>query len=298
LDVFKDLYSYLPQEVSACLKAKGFPDATDLRFCLNKPVLVSENGKTVVLKNLHGDMIISSKDMISYISDRLTGGSMYSVGDNIAEGFVTVKGGYRVGICGTAVTDAGRICHIKNISALCFRVAREIRDCGILIADELSDGKKIYNMLIASPPGCGKTTLLRDLCRIMACGDLKEGIKRVGIADERGEIAGVCNGEATFDVGVGSFVCDGYPKAAAMNIMLRAMSPDVIATDEIGTPEDFEAVKCALKCGVSVIATAHAGDLADLKKRFSHELGCFDKIVFLKEKGKIAKIYRRAENDY
>lgn len=298
MDVFRQLFIYLPPPVADALQKSEYDLVTEIRFSINKPVLVSNQMSTYFLTSGGNRKIISDKAMFDYMLEKLTGGSIYSVNENIKEGFVTVKGGHRVGMCGTAVRQGEGVSYIKHISSLCFRVSREVRGSGLGLINEIEGKNGLNNILIASPPGCGKTTVLRDLCRIIANGELTCGIKRVGIADERGEIAAVNNGVAAFDVGVASFVCDGYSKSHAMLTMLRSMSPDLIATDEIGMQKDFEAVHSALKSGVSVIATAHAGDLQDLLNRFGKEVKSFDKIVFLKNKGSIARIYRRLSGDY
>ncbi len=273
-------------------------EISEIRFGLDKPVLISNGVTTAFFTDEQGKKIISGREMFDYMLEKLTGGSLYSVNNNIKEGFVTVKGGHRVGLCGTAVLQNGSISHIKNISGLCFRISREVKGCALSLINELKENGSLCSILIASPPGCGKTTIIRDLCRIIANGELSLGIKNVGLADERGEIACINDGCPSFDVGAGTFVCDGYTKSQAMMIMLRCMAPDVLICDEIGDKKDFEAVNMALKSGVSVIATAHAGDINDLTQKFGSEVKYFDKIVFLMSKGKIKKIYRRSKGDY
>lgn len=299
LDVLSGLYSYLPQRVLSRVKENpNIDNITEIRFCLNKPSMISYGDVTEYLTDKSGGRIIADKDVFDYIVNKLTGGSMYSVNENIKNGFVTINGGHRVGICGTAVMEEGRVKHVKAVSALCFRVCRQVSGSALALSQEAVNGKHVLNTLIVSPPGCGKTTLLRDLCRIIASGEASCGIRRVGIADERGEIAAMYHGEPRFDIGDAAFVCDGYPKAYAMKLMLRSLSPEVIATDEIGSADDFAAVRDSLKSGVSVIATAHASDISDLIARFGAEVKSFDKIVFLKNKGRILKVHRRCNGDY
>lgn len=299
MDELSGLYSYLPPRVAACIKDNAdVCSIAEIRFCLNKPILIGSEDTTGYLTDKFGAKIIADRDMFDMIINKLTGGSMYSVNENIKNGFVTVNGGHRVGICGTAVMEDGRIKHVKSVSALCFRVCRQINGSAAALVQEAVNGTKVFNTLIASPPGCGKTTLLRDLCRMISGGETSCGIKRVGIADERSEIAAMYGGVPRFDIGDASFVCDAYPKSYAMNLMLRSLSPQVIATDEIGSSEDFTAVRDALKSGVSVVATAHGSDLPDIISRFGSEIRSFDKIVFLKHKGKILKVYRRCSGDY
>ncbi len=298
MSTLEDMYPYLPTEIVSLAKNIEGSTVTELRFCRNKPVLVSSGNITGLLYDRSGNKVVFTNQMMDYTVDKLTGGSLYSVNEYIKDGFVTLRGGHRVGICGTAVTKEDTISHIKHISALCFRVAREVKGCALGLMGELMTGNSLCNVLISSPPGCGKTTVLRDLCRLISNGELPIGIKRVGIADERGEIAASIFGEPTFDVGVASFVCDGYPKSVAMMSMLRSMCPDVIVTDEIGTEADFCGIENAVRCGVNIIATAHSGGMTDLKRRFGSVLKSFDKIVFLKERGRISRIIRRTSDDY
>ena len=299
MSVLSDIRDYIPKDIWELIKNdSNISYVSEIRFRLMYPVLFTSGMQTYYLKDCHGKNVIADKNTFDYILNRLTGGSLYSVNENIKQGFVTLPGGHRVGMCGTAVCDENGIKHIKDISALCFRICREIKGCGHTVINEVTCGSKIYNTLIVSPPGCGKTTLLRDLCRILSNGEASCGIKRIGIADERSEIAATCKGVSKFDIGNACFVCDGYSKKSAMNLMLRTMSPDIIVCDEIGTTEDFDSVKNCLKSGVTVIATAHATDLDDLNSKFGKEVKCFEKIIFLKDRGSVFKICRRCRGDY
>jgi len=294
-----DILAYIPPLISAAIaRSEYIREVNEIRFCINKPVMLFAGNAIRFLKDKEGQCIIADKGSFNYIVDKLTGGSLYSVNESIRRGFVTLKGGHRVGICGTAVSENDKVIHVKDISALCFRVAREVEGCAQKMSFDIIEDGRVLSALIASPPGYGKTTMLRDICRILAGGNASCGFKKVGITDERGEIASVYRGIQRFDTGLSSFVCTGYSKISAMELMLRSMSPDVIVTDEIGSKEDFAAVFEALKCGVSVIASVHAYCIDDLKRRAGKDLRAFERIFFIQNKNGGYKMYRRDYGDY
>ena len=296
----KDIYPYLPDNLKEALqKSKDdfIENLCEIRITIERPVMVEVAGKLLYLE-CDKEMIVADKFMIDKIVDSVTNGSLYSVNDSIKNGFVTVKGGHRIGFCGTAVSDMNEIRHIKNISSICIRIAKELKGCALPLLKELFLNGHVCDVLIASPPGCGKTTILRDICRMLGNGNLGYGFIKVGIADERNEIAAVYNSVAQNDIGSASFVCNGYEKSVALQMMLRSMTPDVLVTDEIGSDRDFNVIQSAKNSGVSVIATAHASCFEELKSKYTNRLKNFDIIVVLKGKGKIDKIYRRKNNDY
>lgn len=181
---------------------------------------------------------------------------VYSLEQELSQGYFTIEGGHRVGVCGTPILEDGRVVHIKDLSALNIRVSRQILGCGQAVLPLLLDGGRLCHTLIVSPPGCGKTTLLRDLARLISSG-AAGGAKKVAIADERGEIAAMYQGTPQNDVGCHSVVMNSCPKALAMTMLLRSMGPDVVITDEIGTKEDLDAVNALVRSGVTVLASAH-----------------------------------------
>lgn len=230
----------------------------------------------------------------------LCGYSVHSCQNEIRSGFLTIRGGHRAGICGTAVTERGKLSGVRDISSISLRVARQV----IGAADELiraayptgTEGfPTICGTLIVGIPASGKTTLLRDLIRQMASGNLGR-IYKVAVVDERGELGASFRGEPQNDLGYCCDLLDGYPKGEGMNLALRTLSPHVIVCDEIGAQEDADAVLDSLNAGVSVIATAHASNLEELLRRrqIARLLteGAFQKIVFLKGANQPAKVAR------
>lgn len=228
------------------LRAKA---AMALVFC-DGIFYVTKKGE---LTENYKDGIIVTYGDIRRGTELITRSSVYAFSEDIKNGFITISGGHRVGICGDAVTVGGKISHMKWVQSLNYRYAREVIGAADKVMDKITDGGRIRNTIIVSPPMCGKTTMLRDIARQLSIMG-----KKVSIVDERGEIAALSNGAATFSLGANCDVLSGVNKAEGMILMLRAMSPDVIITDEIGGKDDFCAIEEIKKRGVAVITSLHS----------------------------------------
>ena len=203
--------------------------------------------------------------------------SVYAYLNEIKYGFITIKGGHRVGVCGTGVIKDNDVYNIKDISSVNIRIAKEYAGC----SDKLDFD--IKNLLVISPPCCGKTTIIRDLCR-------KLGNKRkVSVIDERAEIAAMCNGLSYFDIGTMTDVLSLIPKQIGIEYVLRSMSPDYIVTDEIADSDRY-ILKKAVTSGVYVIATAHGNDIYKTLNRLEVDKSFFDNIVLLGNKNGVGTI--------
>ena len=220
---------------------------------------------------------------------------MYAFSEEIKNGFLTIEGGHRIGIVGKVVTENGVIKSIQNISALNIRMSHEIKGCANFALQYAVKNGTFYHTLLVSPPACGKTTLLRDMVRQLSNG--KKGLflgQTVGVVDERGEIAGCYQGIAQNDIGIRTDVLDCCPKAEGMLILVRSMSPRIVAVDEIGKKEDFVAIESIVNAGIQLLCTVHGHNLEEVKKRkILGEMitsGIFHTIIVLSDRQKIGEI--------
>lgn len=260
------------------IKPSEFDMIQEIRLRPDRPLCLSIRGNIMFLSP-EGNIISDIKSALTInIYDIETTFkiicqySLHSFQKELSQGYITIKGGNRVGLSGTSVTKFGQVETIKDISCINIRIAKEIIGC----ADDIYSHyfhSDITSMLIAGPPSCGKTTVLRDLCRIIG------NYNNISIIDERNEIAAVYNGQPQNSIGICSDVFNGYPRNAAIMIALRTMSPKFIICDEIGNEEDTDALMNVMNCGVKIIATAHCDTIENLIKRKAL-IKLFDNNVF------------------
>ena len=266
------VWRILPRRIREKIAEKDLENVQEIRLRCGQQVLLKEEGKIRLLEER-----VSAVEIRETVS-LLSAYSLYAFEEELKQGYLTIEGGHRIGFCGKTVMEDGKIRTLKQINALNIRIAREQKGWGERILPELMEDERFYHTLIVSPPGCGKTTLLRDVVRC-----LSERLLMVGVVDERGEIAPLRDGMPQMDVGKCTDVLEGCPKAKGMVLLLRSMSPDIIAVDELGRQEDIEAVYEVLHCGVKLIATAHGYDFDDIQKRLQPllEEKVFERYVFL-----------------
>ena len=223
--------------------------------------------------------LLCTEQTLQFLLNAASGYSAYAAGEVLKQGFLPLRGGHRLGFCGTAVVERGEVTALRDLSSANLRVARACHGC----ADEALRllGESPGSVLIAGPPGSGKTTLLRELVRLLSD---RLG-RRVGVVDSRGELAACLNGEPQFAIGRRTDVISMVPKAQGLELLLRVMSPEWIAVDEITAGEDVRALNRAGYCGVRLLATVHAYGLTDLKRKPLYrkllEEGIFDTILSL-----------------
>lgn len=273
---WKQLLSVLPPRLRPEVDRLGKNAMQELRLRLGMPPELVLSGESRWL-----GCCVSREDLNYCIN----AASRYSpwAAATTAQGYLTAPGGHRIGLCGEVVCKDGVVTGIREISSLCIRVARDFPG----IAKRAADAPG--SILILGAPGWGKTTLLRDLIRAVSDGEGGPAL-RVGVADERGELAAMYQGEPQFSIGRQTDVLDGCPKGSALLMLLRGMNPQVLAADEITAPEDAAALEMAANCGVSLLCTAHAGSLEELKARPLYrrllDEGLFRRLVIIERAGR------------
>lgn len=294
----RDMINLIPKDIA--LKTE------EVRLRLGKPIMICGDGWDLnmdisgnITKELKCSYYITRSD-INKASEIIQCYSVYSFGEELKNGYITIPGGHRVGIAGRTVIENGNIKTIKDIAFINYRVAREITGAADKVLSYIVGKSSVmFNTLIVSPPQCGKTTLLRDVIRQLSNGVDKLKIKgrKIGLVDERSEIAACFMGEAKNDVGIRTDILDACPKAKGIIMMIRSMSPEIIATDEIGRLEDTEALLEAVNAGVKIIATMHGNSIEDLYRKIELKrihYNFFERIIILgrsKGVGTIEKIY-------
>ncbi len=259
---FKEMFEKIIQSVGDTL--------LEIRVRCGKPLIVeTSNGSFVITPDgtpspaTGGAYIVNERDL-RLIFQAVCENSVYAFMDEIKQGFITVKGGHRVGFSGRAVLGGDKIENFREISSLNIRIAREVLGAANYIINDVLKPNGVVNTLIVSPPMGGKTTVLRDLTRQIS----DKGIK-TSLIDERGEMASLSRGVPQCDVGVQTDIIENAPKADAVVMMLRTMSPQLIVTDEIATAKDTAALIQAFGTGVSVIASTHGASFDEVMQRES-----------------------------
>lgn len=289
---FDDAVKFLPSTLrgdTASLSAEVKAKAEEFRLrCGHEATVLTPEGEVKFSKQR------VTRRELETVLELATNSSVHSAIESISSGYVTVAGGHRLGLCGSVVIKSSAVTNITKLSSLSLRIAKEFPGVADEAIEKLSQYQRLRGLLIISPPGGGKTTLLRDVIRQLSNGTAKLPAKRIGIVDERGELAAVSMGIPQLDIGTHTDVMDGCHKAAGIVMLTKSMNPQLIAVDEITSPDDIEALEQAANCGVGLIATAHAGDLQELRRRPLYrrllELRIFDILIT------IEKSYKRSYN--
>lgn len=266
----------------------------EIRLRAGKPaIIVTGNGEKMLdfqgnCTRMREKAYCPTQQELAEIMQHICHYSIYAFEDELKQGFITVSGGHRIGVAGQVVMEGDRIHTIKNISCMNIRIAHQIKGAADEVLSHIYRNGAVMNTLIISPPGCGKTTMLRDLIRQVSDGNRYGEGRCVGVVDERSEIAGCFQGIAQNDVGMRTDVLDGCPKALGMMMLIRSMSPKVIAVDEIGSRRDMEAIHTVSCSGCKVLATMHGEGIGDIRLKEGMdrllEEGLFERFVILGRK--------------
>ena len=308
IKTFKEIIEYFPieiKDVMSKIPKEIIFMAQEIRLRVNKPIMIncSQNIYFVtklgmVTSCMDANLVDINQQEILEIFKKMCDYSIYSYQSEIKNGFITIKGGHRVGICGTAVLSNEDIVGIRDISSMNIRIAKQVYIENSDFISAIGDGNE--GTLLVGPPACGKTTLLREIARTLSNGSLGY-MKKVVIVDERGELSSMYLGVAQNDLGFCD-VLNLYPKGDGIIQAIRSLSPEVIICDEIGNKEDVLALKSGLNAGVCVISSIHAGSINEFVKRKSAQrlvdTGAFKNIDMMKDKsnpGSVEKIYKEEE---
>ena len=260
----KVILDILPQNLRLAVQSiKNFNQLQEIRLKVNEAIILRLGEEVIV-----NSCIVTPED-IKCILQRISNYSIYSISEELKQGYITIKGGHRVGLCGNCVIEKNKVKTMKDIASINIRVCREIIGCSDKVISYIIEKNEILNTIIISPPKCGKTTLLRDITRILSQGNEVLGYtgRRVCVVDERSEIGACYAGVPQLKVGFRTDILDNCPKSEGIMMAIRSMAPDIIACDEIGTNEEVESILMALNSGVRLITTIHGFGIEDLFRR-------------------------------
>ena len=279
----KNLYNVLSKILIQNTASNLQENIEEIRVRINRPLILRLRNDDICI-----NYTVTEEDILQTL-EKICENSLYAYKKQISEGYITIKGGHRVGLTGTGVIENEEIINIKYISSLNFRIAREVRGCSKHILKEIIDKENntIFNTVIVSPPGKGKTTMLRDIIRNLSNGieELSFKGKNCGVVDERGEIAACYRGIPQKDVGIRTDVIENVSKEKGILMLIRSMAPEIIACDEIGSAQDVQAIEKAVISGVKGIFTMHGKTIEDVKNNKDInrliEKNILEKIIFI-----------------
>lgn len=264
----QQIWRVLPHSIRACILEAGISLRTmqEIRIRINAPLLCVAGGTEYLLPCRSRPHIISRQELdetMEYVSQY----SLYAFEQEMRQGFITIEGGHRVGLGGKVLAEAGQVRSMTHISSLNLRIAHAVAGCAEPLLPYIAEEGKVLHTLLIAPPRCGKTTVLRDLIRLVSNGNYYIKGSTVGVVDERSELGGCWQGVPQNDLGMRTDLLDCCPKAEGMLMLIRSMAPQVIAVDEIGAAEDVHAIEYAMHCGCKMLASVHGSSLEEIRKK-------------------------------
>lgn len=264
-----EILRILPLRIRKLLREylKDWDNLQEIRLRTDRPVIFTYHHREYFLSDSKGftsekeGAHILSKEELRQAVEYISSYSLYAYEEQMKQGFLTIRGGHRIGLAGSVSLEQGKIQMMKHISCLNIRVAHQVKGCAEGLYKHCTRMGRVVPTLIISPPGCGKTTMLRDLIRLIS----NRG-ETVGVADERSEIGAAWQGIPQNDLGIRTDLMDGCPKDEGMNMLIRSMSPQVIAVDEVGSQSDIDALFFCAYRGCTMVATAHGKNMESLTK--------------------------------
>lgn len=253
---------------------RQFESLEEIRMRVHKPLMAYRNKEEFFITETGGlsntasyGVLPREEDLVDTV-EMMSDYSLYALEEELRNGYITLLGGHRVGLVGRTVVEAGKLKTMRYISGLNIRISHQVLGCADEVIPYVTSGQAVLHTLVVSPPRCGKTTLLRDMIRQLSNGiPGRLGGITVGVVDERSEIAGCYHGIPQNNVGMRTDVLDCCPKAEGMMMLIRSMSPKIIAVDEIGKPEDIYAIEDAMHAGIKLICTVHGSSIEDIKRK-------------------------------
>ena len=259
----KEISRVLGKKIRNALQEINIPfeKIQEVRLRIGKPVIVVCNDNEMVLQD-----IVEKEDLVESL-EYVSNYSLYAFENELKQGFITIEGGHRVGMTGQVLVEGDEIKCMKHISSMNIRISHEILNCANIIFPYITRDKTVCDTLIVSPPRCGKTTLLRDLIRQISDGNQWVQGTTVGVVDERSELGGAYLGVPQNQLGIRTDILDCCPKSKGMMMLVRSMSPQVMAVDEIGSAEDVHALEYAMHCGCKLLATVHGASMEEIRTK-------------------------------
>lgn len=272
----------------------------EIRLRVNGPLIIIYNNREYFINRNYNlstskeNAYVVTQNEVRETMEYISNYSLYAYEDEIRQGFITIQGGHRIGIAGKTILEADRIKNIKHISFINIRLSHQIKGCANKVMPYIVQDDCIYHTLIISPPRCGKTTLLRDVIRQLSNGLSTIPGMTVGVVDERSEIGACYMGIPQNELGIRTDILDCCPKVAGMMMLVRSMSPSIIAVDEVGSREDIEAIEYVINCGCKLIATVHGSSIDDIKNkpilgRLVREK-IFERYIILNNQGQVGNL--------